>query len=116
MKAVYLDSSNTEAMDSLRAQYAALDTPREDTIEDRLKDIIAESLDGSSVGRVFRGAALVDDDGTHYESLSFKVLSTYTVEGEVHFSGNEFTINYSSYAAELLELAEEAFAGVDVAS
>jgi len=115
MKTIYLDTANAEAMDELRAQFSSSGADR-DAVVDLINGVVAENLSNAVAVKAFSGQSLADEDGGSYEAVDFQILSSYRIDGDTYFSGSEFRLNYSHYARELLELVEEAFAGVDVAS
>lgn len=53
-----------------------------------------------SPGEIFETDYLTDDDGKHYPSVSFVVLSTYEVDGDSWISGNEFRLNLTALQAD----------------
>ena len=115
MKTLYFDTANAEAMDELRDVYLDLNSDR-DTLIESITLITDQILKQNPIGKVFAGQHFSDEDGVSYEAVTFQVLSSYKIEGETYISGIDFRLNYSHYTQELLELAEEAYAGVDVAS
>jgi len=108
MKTIYLDTANAQAMDELRAGYLNLSSNR-DKILESITLITDQLLKQNPIGRIFGGPYLSDEDGISYETVTFQILSSYKIDGETYISGTDFRLNYSHYARELLELADEAF-------
>ena len=85
-----------------------------DLIEEIEESINVENLiDSKHSANTFFGLALTDDQGVKYTSLCFTVQSVSVIGADIWISGNEFRLNYSAYAAGLLEIAEEAFGSLE---
>jgi len=85
-----------------------------DLIEEIEESLNSQNLiDSNHPSNTFFGVAFTDDQGVKYSSICFTVQSVSVIGTDIWISGNEFRLNYSAYAALVLELAEEAFGALE---